>query len=231
CRDDEVRRGGAVRAFLVEAERSRLLERMELARLDAVQVRALAEALHGSIGDAAFLRLMARSEGVPFFVEELLSCATGPLPDSLRDVLLVRFDALGDDARRVVQVISASDAVVDHDLLSTLAGFDDARLDAALREAVGAALIAVRGDDGYGFRHALLREAVHEDLLPGERARLHRGYAEALEARAGRGHGGLQAALAFHWHQAHDPRRALVAAIDAMEQARESFAFSNASRF
>ena len=43
--------------------------------------------------------------------------------------------------------------------------------------------ILVVADDVYRFRHALLREAVHADLLPGERARLHRSYAETLEAQ------------------------------------------------
>ncbi|MGB3376137.1 MAG: response regulator transcription factor, partial [Microbacterium sp.] len=41
---------------------------------------------------------------------------------------------------------------------------------------------------------------------------------------------GLESALAFHWHQAHDARRALVAAISAMERAKQSFAFSTAAR-
>ncbi|MGQ7312958.1 helix-turn-helix transcriptional regulator [Microbacterium arabinogalactanolyticum] len=231
CRVDEVRRGGSVRTFLVEAERARLLERIEVQRLDPVQVRALVEALNGPTDDAGFARLLERSEGVPFFIEELSCEASGPLPDSLRDVLLVRFDALDEDARRVVRVISASDAVVDHDLLTELAGLDDDRLDAGIRAAVGAAILAVRSDRGYGFRHALLREAVHDDLLPGERSRLHRAYAEALERRAERGECGFEAALAFHWHQAHDARRALGAAIAAAERARTSFAFSSAVRF
>lgn len=231
CRVDEVRRGGAVRSFLVEAERARLLDRMTLARLDAVQVRAMVESLNGPIDDAAFARLLDRSEGVPFFVEELSCNAAGPLPESLRDLLLVRFDALGDDAKRVVRTVSGSDGAVGHELLSEIAGLPDERLDAGIREAAGAAVLAVRADDSYGFRHALLREAVHDDLLPGERARLHRAYAEALERRAADGECCHEAALAFHWHLAHDARRALIAAIGAMERAKTSYAFSTAARF
>ncbi|MFD5213846.1 ATP-binding protein [Microbacterium sp. NPDC058345] len=231
CRVDEVRRGGAVRSFLVDAERARLLERLTLARLDAVQVRTMIEALNGPIDDAVFARLLDRSEGVPFFVEELSCNAAGPLPESLRDLLLVRFDALGDDAKRVVRTVSGSDAAVGHELLSEIAGLPDERLDAGIREAAGAAVLAVRSDDSYGFRHALLREAVHDDLLPGERARLHRAYAEALDRRAADGECCHEAALAFHWHQAHDARRALIAAIGAMERAKTSYAFSTAARF
>ncbi|MFC7788174.1 helix-turn-helix transcriptional regulator [Microbacterium sp. MAHUQ-60] len=228
-RVDEMRRGGPARSFLVEAERARLVERITLERLDPVAVRTMVEALNGPVDDAGFSRLLERSEGVPFFIEELSCGAGGPLPESLRDVLLVRFDALGDDAQHVVRVVSGSDGAVDHGLLSELASLSDERLDAGIREAVGAAVLAVRAD-GYGFRHALLREAVHDDLLPGERARLHRGYAEALERREAAGPEGLASALAFHWHQAHDARRALVAAIGAMEGAKQSYAFSTAGR-
>ncbi|MGN8026594.1 helix-turn-helix transcriptional regulator [Microbacterium sp. 22242] len=226
CRIDEVRRGGPVRAFLAEAERARLLDRVTLRRLDTVEVRDLVLGLRGAVDDAALARLMDRSEGVPFFVEELLCNVQGPMPDTLRDVLLSRFDALGDDAKKVVRLSSGSDGAISHGLLTTLAGFDGERLDDALREAMAAGILAVRDDDSYGFRHALLREAVHDDLLPGERARLHWAYADALEAS-----GGSASALAFHWHRAHDSPRALGAAVSAMVQAKNSYAFSTAARF
>jgi DNA-binding NarL/FixJ family response regulator len=230
CRTDEIGRGGAVRSFLVAAERARLLDRIGLERLDAAAVRVLAESLHGGVDDAAFARVLERSEGVPFFVEELACNAEGPIPETLRDVLLARFDGLGDDAKKVVRLASASDGSVSHDLLTTLSALPDERLDGALREAMAASILAVRDDDAYAFRHALLREAVHDDLLPGERGRLHRAYAEALEARPA-DECTRASELAYHWHQAHDARRALAAAVQAMTQARTDYAFSSAARF
>jgi len=226
CRIDEVRRGGQVRTFLAEAERARLLDRVTLGRLDAIAVRDLVLRLRGPVDDAGLARLMERSEGVPFFIEELLCNVQGPLPDTLRDVLLSRFDALGDDAKRVVRVASGSDGAIAHDLLATLTGFGDEALDEAVREAMGAGIIAISDRDSYGFRHALLREAVHDDLLPGERARLHWAYADALE-----GAGAAPSTLAFHWHRAHDSPRALAAAVTAMREAKNSYAFSTAARF
>lgn len=226
CRIDEVRRGGEVRTFFAEAERARLLDRVTLKRLDAIEVRDLVQRLRGTVDDAGLARLMERSEGVPFFIEELLCNVQGPMPDTLRDVLLARFDALEDDAKRIVRLASGSDDPISHDLLTTLAGFDGERLDDALREAMATGVLAVRGDSAYGFRHALLREAVHDDLLPGERARLHWAYADALEAS-----GGSASALAFHWHQSHDSPRALAAAVTAMLQAKNSYAFSTSARF
>ena len=77
---------------------------------------------------------------------------------------------------------------------------DGAELDEGLRQAVEMNVL-VAGDGTYSFRHALLGEAVYDDLLPGERVRLHAQYAAAL--REGRARG-TAAELARHARLAHD---------------------------
>ena len=64
------------------------------------------------------------------------------------------------------------------------------------------------GIERYVFRHALLQEAVYDDLLPGERTRLHAAFARTLETRSG-GDAAHAAELAYHWYAAHDLPRAL----------------------
>src|SRR6185437_17025193 len=74
---------------------------------------------------------------------------------------------------------------------------------------------------GYVFRHALTRDAIYADMLPRERVRIHRAYAEALStdpALAG-SKSSVAAALALHWSAAHDVPRALDAYVDAGRQA------------
>lgn len=231
CRSDDVRRGDAVSRFIGEATRARLLERVAVERLETSAVRQLAESITGQpLTDAALERIQDRAEGVPFFVEELAGCSSGPLPGSLRDLLLARFDRLGDDARRVVQVVSGAERPLTHPLVTQLAGLPEARLDEAIREATLSGILVVTDDD-YRFRHALLREAVHDDLLPGERARLHRAYAEALEENRTGSDTADSAALAYHWQLAQDDRRALAAAVAAMFDAKSRFAFASAARF
>lgn len=231
CRSDDVRRGDAVSRFIAETTRARLIERVPLQRLDETATRQLVEHLRGTaLTEAALERLMERAEGVPFFIEEVACCAAGPLPDSLRDMLLVRFDQLDDDARHVVRVASGAEGTLSHTLLAELAGLNDERFDDAIRGAVRGGILSV-DDDQYAFRHALLREAVHDDLLPGERARLHRGYAEALEKRATSLDRCDRSSLAHHWRLAQVPDRALIASVDAMHEAKNRFAFATAARF
>ncbi|GAA1233758.1 LuxR family transcriptional regulator [Microbacterium phyllosphaerae] len=231
CRSDDVRRGDAVSRFIGESTRARLLERVAVERLATASVRQLAEAITGEpLSDTALERIQERAEGVPFFVEEIAGCSAGPLPGSLRDLLLARFDRLGDDARGVVQVVSGAERPLTHPLVTQLAGLPEARLDEAIREATMSGILVVVDDD-YRFRHALLREAVHDDLLPGERARLHRAYAETLEENCTGTDSGDPAALAYHWQLAQDDRRALAAAVTAMLDAKSRFAFASAARF
>jgi hypothetical protein len=98
---------------------------------------------------------------------------------------------------------------VPHQLLAAVAGLDDRQLDGALRAAVTSQLLVARpGQDGYDLRHALLREVIDADLLPGERARLHAALANLL------GSGELDwsdsaAEVAAHWGRAHDLSMAL----------------------
>ncbi|WP_300267497.1 helix-turn-helix transcriptional regulator [Microbacterium sp.] len=231
-RDEDIRRGDPASRFIADVARAQRVQRLMLARLDAEATRALSEQLRGlPVTDGQLAGLTARAEGVPFFIEELASCLTQTLPDGLRDVLLARFDALDDDdAAHVVRVASASvDGALPHALLTHLVALDDAAFNRAVRIAIDSGIVSVRGNS-YVFRHALLREAVYDDLLPGERVRLHWQYAQALEDQVG-GCQGDPATLAFHWQRANDPSKALRAAVTAMFQAKASYAYASAARF
>jgi DNA-binding CsgD family transcriptional regulator len=100
---------------------------------------------------------------------------------------------------------------------------DEAALDEALREAVwGQVLVIDPAREAYAFRHALMREAVHEDLLPGEHARLHARYAEALEKS---GRPDQAGEIAHHWMSAHEADRAFEWSLRAADHSRSSYAW------
>ena len=100
-----------------------------------------------------------------------------------------------------------------------------ARLDEVIREAVDAGVIVVAGR-GYEFRHALVREAVADQLLPGESARVHSGYAESLEARPGEPaqRAARAVRISSHWLEAHVLDRAFRSSLEGMRLSRSAFA-------
>ena len=171
-----------------------------------------------------------RSEGVPFFVEELIGldddCGCNDLPDTLRDVLLARYERLTEPSQRLLRLISAGGLTVSHQLVSSVYEGDSGEFDDAAREAVLSSILVAQDND-YSFRHALVREAIHADLLPGERSRFHTAYAMALESVAA--YDRCSTEVAGHWLAARNQEKAFPAALAAMEEARQSYDYVTAA--
>ncbi|MFI6880917.1 AAA family ATPase [Streptomyces sp. NPDC050400] len=236
-RADDVHRRHPLRPLLAELDRLRTVTRIELGRLSREEVARQVAGIMAAEPDRAVVDdIFRRSDGNAFFVEELAvsaaeGCATG-LTDSLRDVLLVRVESLPEDAQRVARICAEGGSTVEYPLLAAVARLGEDDLIEALRAAVGANILLASTDgDGYRFRHSLVREAVSDDLLPGERSRINRRYAEALEddpalvpaeARVMR--------LASYWYHAHDAAKALPAVLDASVEARRRHAYSEQLR-
>lgn len=223
-RSDELHRTHPLRAFLVELERLDGVVRFELPRLTRGEVSQQATAIRGSVPESPLLDdVFARSSGNPLFVEALLGYEAhsgAALSEPLRHLLLASVDRLPEQTRSTLRIAAAGGTRVGHRLLAAVSGLDDASLTAALRPAVDAHVLVVEGD-GYAFRHALIGEAVRDELLPGERIRLHTRFAEELEgdpALLPRGRG--TAEIAYQWYAARDNPRALGAAWAAADEAR-----------
>ncbi len=207
-RSDELHRTHPLRPMLATLDRIAWVERVQLPRLTSHDTAELAAGILGRqlAADLAGA-LYRRTEGNPLFVETLLgrdgelSCE---LPESLRDLLLDAVRRLPEDTQEVLRVASAGGETTGHGLLAAVTGLDDAALTGALRPAVTANVLRTHAG-GYTFRHELIREAVHEDLLPGEHGRLHSRFAEAIDADPSLVPPGRAAIeMAHHWHAAHD---------------------------
>ena len=239
ARSDELHRAHPFRRMAARWEQQRVARRLELERLGRREVAAQIEAIVGERPDPQLVDLVfERSEGIPLFVEELLGAVRGGrveqdfLPPSLRDVVLARTELLSDNGQHILRVVSAAARWVPDRLLAAVAGLSEVELNAAMREAMAQQLLVVdESGRGYGFRHELARAAVHDDLLPGERAQLHRAYAEAIERSADLA-ADLDASsmLAHHWLAAHDLPRALPASVRAGRAAAAASAPSAAQR-
>ncbi len=234
-RSDELHRRHPLRPLLAELERDPRARRIELARLDREELADLLADILGAPpeGDLAD-RLYRRSEGNALFTEELLAAGLdgrGGLPPTLRDALMVRVERLPDPAQEVLRLLAAAGRA-DHALLADASGMEPRTLRDAMREAVEGHIVVVDGEDRYGFRHALLREVVDDDLLPGEQAALHLALARALERRPapmGGNAAWLAAAIAQHYHRAGEQPAALRAAVRAAAESERVHAYGEAA--
>jgi DNA-binding CsgD family transcriptional regulator/tetratricopeptide (TPR) repeat protein len=127
--------------------------------------------------------VVTRAEGNAYFAEELLLAAvdTGKLegnvlPHRLSEVLLARLERLDEATLAVVRLAAAAGRRVEHELLAAACELAGLPAEIALRDAVAEHVLVVTpgvAAGSYSFRHALLQETVYDDLLPGERVRLH----------------------------------------------------------
>ena len=178
----------------------------------------------GRLSAATINRIVASADGNAYYAEELLvalSDAAGGaagepgLPAGLAALLMSRVERVSDAAQQVLRAAAVAGRRADDHLIRAASGLPDAAYDEAVREAVAHHLLVRDGDDGYTFRHALLREAVYNDLLPGERTRLHGQLAVLLA-----GVPGAAAELAHHSVASHDVPGAFAASIRAAEEAQ-----------
>ena len=167
------------------------------------------------------------------------------VPAGVRDVIARRIAHLSEPAARLLRTA----ALIGPEFAVTLlARVDESSPEAVLDlldEAVEAGLlIPVLGGSGrYRFAHDLVREGLYTELGSGQRARMHRRVADALEEMQATGSGTYLAELAFHFHQAlqsglltdddQEPRvatRAIEYALLAGDRARSSLAYEEATR-
>jgi predicted ATPase/class 3 adenylate cyclase len=180
---------------------------VSLTRLNRRNGAALIERVTAgkTLPDEVMDQILARTDGVPLFVEELTKTVleTGllqerddhyvlnrPLPSmaiptTLHASLMARLDRLA-PVREVAQIGAVVGREFSHELLSTVAGLPRERLEEALAELVRSELIFRRGEIPqaiYTFKHALVRDAAYSGLLKSRRAALHATIADAFEQR------------------------------------------------
>lgn len=248
-RTDELHRTHPLNHVLAELARGRLAEEIRLRPLtrdeigDMVKLAlSLDRPTTREFSDALF----ERTEGNPFFIEEILralvergelayrdgswrrtkSVAELTIPVSVRDAVQQRLLTLPADDRSVIQIAAVIGQRFEFDLLREVSGLREDAVFDAIRSAIDAQLLSEEPEaeqESYRFRHALSRESVLADMLARERRLLHKRVGEAIEHHAP----GRSEDLAYHFDEARDPRafRYLAA---AGEEAAASFAFGRA---
>jgi DNA-binding CsgD family transcriptional regulator/tetratricopeptide (TPR) repeat protein len=215
-RDDELHRRHPLRPLLAELERRPNCERITVRPLDRWETALLIEALDPALAERDFVeQVHRRGGGNPFFAEELVAARRAGvtnIPDALRDVVLAHTATLDDDDVAVLGALAAA-GEVSAELLADVTGLDDDQTRDSLSRLRATALLAA--GEVARFRHELAREVCYDELVPGERTRLHARLAAAIEVRSPHRLG----EIAHHWAAARNAERALPAAVAAGRQA------------
>ena len=220
-RSDEARLDQPLQRLTTGLLRARTASAVDLGPLTEGEVSALLDGISkGPVPADLTATIVQRSEGNPFYAEELYAAAIRgehDLPHVLRDVLLQRVDRLDPRDRTVLRTAAAAGRDVSYGLLAAVVPVTERELQEALRAAVDGQLLVPDLDTGrFRFRHALLAEAVYRTLLPGEREVVHARLAEVLAEQPHLAAAGLVASdLAHHWAAAGRPAEALAEAVRA----------------
>ena len=219
-RGDELSAEHRLRRLVTGLLRAGAATRLELGPLGREELEALLVTRGGApLSPAQTEAIVTRSEGNPFFAEELLTAAGQggvDLPQVLRDLLLQRVAQLDPETQGVLRVAAAAGRDVPYPLLRSVVDVPEGELRQALRRAVDhGVLVGDQAAGSFSFRHALLAEAIYVTLLPGEREELH----ARLATELARSPHQVAAELAQHWAAAGRAPEALVASVAAGREA------------
>jgi predicted ATPase/class 3 adenylate cyclase len=204
---------------------------LSLARLSRRECVALVDRITGGkvLPDAVLEQILARTDGVALFIEELTKTViesgmlidrgnrytmAGPLPTlaiptTLHDSLTARLDRLA-PVKEVAQIAACIGRDFDYDLLAAASGIPADGLRSALEALRSAELIIARGLPGerYSFKHALVRDAAYAGLLRSSRVQLHAAIAHAIEQSFAHLVEAEPETLAYHLTEAGLPEKA-----------------------
>ena len=193
------------------------LVQLALARLDGAAAAALLAATAGRhpLSSRFTNDILARSDGVPLFIEEMTKAIieTTPaggavtVPATLRDSLVARLDA-SPTMKAVAQIASCIGRDFAEAMVFQIADVPQDELQEGLTALFGAGLLLATSDGQFRFKHALVCDIAYESLLTPRRQKLHQRIAEAIEAMSGGTAQNEPETLAHHWFAAGQDGRA-----------------------
>jgi DNA-binding NarL/FixJ family response regulator len=238
-RSDELPRGHPIRGLRSELRRVGRLRQLTVEPLAAEPSATLLEQTLGRVAPSLRRAVYDRTDGVPFYIRELGSAlaASGrlvagpsglellagedvPLPDSVRDAVLLRAAGLTDEARDAVAAAAVAGQMIDPELIMAVAGLSEWP-----EEPVRRGIVIETDSGGLAFSHALVRDAFYGEIPWTRRVALHRAVAERLEANRA-----APVLVAEHWALGRRPEQARAALLAAAEASGAVHAYRDAER-
>ncbi len=228
------------------------LTQLTLNRLGRPQVGAMVEQITGGkpLPREVVQQIVAKTDGVPLFVEELTKMVlesglvsavdnhyelTGPLPplaipSSLQDSLMARLDRLA-TVKEIVQLGATIGREFSYEVLQAVSPVDETRLQQALGKLVEAEVLYQRGvppQAHYLFKHALIQDAAYHSLLKSTRQQYHRQIAQVLAERFPETRETQPELVAYHYTEAGLSEQAIPYWQQAGERATQRSAYVEA---
>lgn len=231
-RTDESNPVAGLSAWLGELKRSPAVTTVQLGPLDRREAGRQIEEITGSRPPKALVdAIYKRSQGNPFFTEELLAAGSDASPSSLpslADLFMGRIASLDEHVRDVLRAVAVAELSTSSDVIASTLDTGAQEVGSALRAAVANQVLVRREGDRYSFRHALLRDLFYEELTADERRRYHGAFATALEGLIHEQNAVSLSQVAHHWWHADEPERARRASLTAADAAEASLAYAEA---
>src|SRR6266545_3608185 len=238
-RTDELPRGHPVRRMRSELRRAGRLAQVAVEPLGAEATATLLERTLGKVSPSLRRAVFDRTDGVPFFVKELASALAAsarleagprglellegedvPLPDSVRDAVLLRAADLSDEGRAAVMAAAVVGQAFDPELVTAVAGLSEWP-----EELLRRGIVVEAAPGPMAFRHALVRDAFYGEVPWSRRVALHRAVAQRLEAERV-----APVVVAEHWALGRQPDRAWGSLLAAAEGFGAVHAYRDAAR-
>jgi DNA-binding NarL/FixJ family response regulator len=238
-RSDEIPRGHPMRQLRTELRRLRQLHEVVVEPLDRHATAELAAGAFGSpLSSSLASALYDRTQGIPLFIEELANALSTsryiragqsglelipghdvPIPETLRDAVLLRLDGLSAPARKLLEVAAVLGLEFDPALAGELAEGEE-----ALDELFERNWIAEANAGRAVFRHALTHEAIYNQIPWTRRRTWHRDVAMLLAAQ-----NAPPEILAEHWLAAREPDLARQALLEFARKSCSVHAYRDAA--
>lgn len=243
-RSDELSRRHPLVPLIQGWQRTGIAEMVDLEPLPASGVGEMISAILDNSPVEAELRdfLHARTEGNPFVLEELLKAALDRgdifltaggwdrkaitdlrLPPTVKQAILLRVERMSDTQADILRAAAVLGRSFDYAMLVGVSGHNRQEVLGALRSFVQEQLMDEEAPGRYRFRHALTREAIHDDLIAPERERLHACAAGCLREQPNAD----KHELAYHLMAAGRWNEAIPVAIEAAEDAESNKAYAD----
>jgi len=214
---------------------------INLAPLNETAIREIVQARFDKAAAPALANLIAtKSEGIPLIAEEIIRALqhgdqlidtdaglnlagdnAALVTGNLEHMVLARVDRLPKAQKTLLQVAAAIGRDFPGKVLQQASGNSEPLTDLE-------GLIAPLGGDKWQFSHALIRDAVYDSLLSGQREAVHGQIGQALENQQGSPN---NAALADHFSKANNPSKAVRYILAAARDSLKSYALADVDKF